>query len=78
MKRSLILATFLCISAGLFAQTIKLEKNNLEPNKVYMSLEKLNGKDVVTISTTDIAPTLLKNFNVAVPSYMKKGINLFS
>jgi len=36
----------------------------------------LNGNDVATISTTDIAPTILRNFNVAVPGYMKQGISL--
>ncbi len=41
--------SFLCTS-GLFAQTIKLDKSNLVANKVYMSLEKLNGKDVVKVS----------------------------
>ena len=36
-------------SISLFTQTIKLERNILEPNLVYMSVEKLNGKDVVRV-----------------------------
>ncbi len=33
-----------------------------------------NGKDVTNISTSDIAPAILRNFNIAVPDYMTKGI----
>jgi hypothetical protein len=43
---------------------------------IYAPIRGLNGNDVVTISTTEIAPTLLRNFNIAVPEYMKKGISL--
>ena len=43
---------------------------------IYAPAKGLNGKDVASISTTDIAPTILRNFNVAVPDYMKKGISL--
>jgi hypothetical protein len=43
---------------------------------IYAPSKGLNGNDVATISTTDIAPTILRNFNVAVPEYMKKGISL--
>jgi len=43
---------------------------------IYAPAKGLNGNDVATISTTDIAPTLLRNFNVAVPDYMKKGLHL--
>lgn len=43
---------------------------------IYAPAKGLNGNDVATISTTDIAPTLLRNFDVAVPGYMKKGISL--
>lgn len=41
---------------------------------IYAPSKRLNGNDVATISTTDIAPTLLKTFNVTVPDYMNKGI----
>jgi hypothetical protein len=43
---------------------------------IYAPARGLNGNDVAMISTTDIAPTLLRNFNVAVPDYMNKGISL--
>lgn len=49
MKTSLFIIVAILYGAGLIAQTIKLEKNNLEANKVYMSLEKLNGKDVLRV-----------------------------
>jgi hypothetical protein len=40
----------LCVmSKGLFAQKIKLEANNLEANKVYLSFEKLNGNKVIKV-----------------------------
>jgi len=41
---------------------------------IYAPATGMNGKDVTTISTTDIAPAILRNFNVAVPAYMSKGI----
>src|SRR5262245_33183412 len=50
MKRLLYFLPVFFVSATLFVQTIKLEKNNLVANKVYMSLEKLNGKEVVKVS----------------------------
>ena len=43
---------------------------------IYAPAKGLNGNDVASVSTTDIAPTILKNFNVDVPEYMKKGISL--
>ena len=43
---------------------------------IYAPSKGLNGNDITHVSTTDIAPTILKNFNVAVPDYMKKGISL--
>jgi hypothetical protein len=36
----------------------------------------LNGKQVDNISTTEIAPSILRNFNVAIPSYMSRAISL--
>ncbi|HEU4859388.1 MAG TPA: alkaline phosphatase family protein [Chitinophagaceae bacterium] len=41
---------------------------------IYAPAKGLNGNDVSTISTTDIAPTILRNFHVPVPDYMNKGI----
>ena len=43
---------------------------------IYAPAFGLNGNNVSTISTTDIAPTILRNFNVAVPDYMSKGVSL--
>ena len=43
---------------------------------IYAPARGLNGNDIATISTTEIAPTILRNFNVAVPDYMQKGISL--
>jgi hypothetical protein len=43
---------------------------------IYAPAKGLNGNDVATVSTTDIAPTILRNFNIAIPDYMKKGISL--
>ena len=44
--KKLLLISIFVISKGLYAQKIKLEANNLEANKVYLSFEKLNGKKV--------------------------------
>jgi hypothetical protein len=43
---------------------------------IYAPAKGLNGNEVANISTVDIAPTILRNFNVAVPDYMSKGITL--
>jgi hypothetical protein len=43
---------------------------------IYAPAKGINGSDLVTISTTDIAPTILRNFNVSIPAYMKKGISI--
>jgi hypothetical protein len=45
---SLILA-FLLITLTINAQKVSLEANNQVPSKVYMSLEKFQGKDVVKV-----------------------------
>ena len=44
---SIIIIAILFSSQGLFAQTIGFDKSNLEANHVYMSIEKMNGKQVV-------------------------------
>ena len=41
---------------------------------IYDPASGVKGKDVTNISTTDIAPAILRNFNIAVPEYMSKGI----
>ncbi|MFN3847975.1 MAG: hypothetical protein ACK4NY_01040 [Spirosomataceae bacterium] len=67
-KLRLILATIL-LSSGLSAQHIKMSKENLEANQVYLSFLKMEGKDVVkveadtTIKGTDEA-TLVKIKNL--------------
>lgn len=49
MKNILIVLFLASLNHGLFAQTVKLEKNNLLPNQVYMSIEKLDGKEVLKV-----------------------------
>lgn len=48
LKLSFIISLFL-ISKDLFAQKIKFETSNLLPNQVYMSIEKLDGKEVLKV-----------------------------
>lgn len=43
---------------------------------IYAPARGLNGDKVANVSTIDIAPTILRNFNVKVPNYMSKGIAL--
>jgi len=40
---------------------------------IYAPAFGLNGNDITTISTTEIAPGILQNFNVGLPSYMSKS-----
>jgi hypothetical protein len=40
---------FLFGSPGLFAQAIRFDKNDLEANRVYMSVEKMSNKQVVKV-----------------------------
>ena len=63
-------ALLLMFSPGLNAQLIDLNKDNLEPNLVYMSIEKLMGKKVVKVAKDSTVqavdePTfvLVKNIN---------------
>ena len=46
---SIIIIAILFSSQGLFAQTIGFDKSNLEANRVYMSIEKMNDKKVVKV-----------------------------
>jgi hypothetical protein len=68
---SIIIIAILFGSQGLFAQTIGFDKSNLEANHVYMSIEKMNGKQVVKVvkdSTQNGAD---------LPTFVKvKGIDL--
>lgn len=41
---------------------------------IYAPSKGLNGSELTSISTTDIAPAVLREFNVTVPEYMGKGI----
>ena len=43
---------------------------------IYAPSKGLNGNDVANVSTTEIAPTILRNFSIPVPDYMNKGISL--
>jgi hypothetical protein len=49
MKISLFFVVSVLSGSSLLAQTIKLDKNNLEANKVSMSFEKVKGKEAVRI-----------------------------
>lgn len=49
MVKSLFIAFLLSFAIGLCAQTISFNKNNCIPNKVAMSIEKLDGKDVIKV-----------------------------
>ena len=51
MKRllfTLFICCFVC-SFNLYPQTFKLDKNKLEADNVFMSVEKLMGKEVVRV-----------------------------
>ena len=65
MNRSLFIIAGIVLSMNSYSQTIGFEKNNLEANRVYMSIEKMNGKQVVKVvkdSTQEGAdlPTFVK------------------
>lgn len=45
----LILLVSLFITKGLYSQNVKLEAKNLVANKVYMSVEKFRGREVVKV-----------------------------
>ena len=49
MNRSLFMIAGFLISMDSSSQTIGLDKSNLEANGVYMSIEKMNGKQVVKV-----------------------------
>ncbi len=47
---SIFIISSLAFSVNLPAQSVKLVPNNLVPNQVYMSIEKLEGKEVLKVS----------------------------
>lgn len=61
MKRTcfLILYCFVLITSGLHSQTVDLKKEKLEAVNSFMSLEKLNGKDVVRV----VKDSVIKEFD---------------
>lgn len=65
MNRSLFIIAGIVLSMNSYSQTIGFDKSNLEANQVYMSIEKVNGKQVVKVikdSTKEGAdlPTFVK------------------
>ena len=65
MNRSLFMIAGIVLSMNSSSQTISFDKSNLEPNGVYMSIEKMNDKKVIkvvkdsTLSGSDL-PTFVK------------------
>lgn len=49
MKKIISLFIVSLLSSSLFAQNIQLNKENLEPNQVHLSIENMNGKQVVKV-----------------------------
>lgn len=49
MKKLHLLLVTILLSSGLSAQHIKMSKENLEANQVYLSFVKMEGKDVVKV-----------------------------
>jgi hypothetical protein len=41
---------------------------------IYAPAKGLNGPTISTISTTEIAPTILRNYGVKIPRYMNSGL----
>jgi hypothetical protein len=64
-KTASFLLVLVFVSTASLSQIIKFDKNNLEPNQVTMTLQKLDGKDVVkvikdpAVASSD-APTFVK------------------
>lgn len=49
MKKIAVTLLVFLLSASLFAQNIKFDKNNLEPNKTFLSFVKMEGKEVLKV-----------------------------
>ena len=54
MNRSLFIIAGIVFSMSSYSQSIVFDKSNLEANHVYMSIEKMNGKQVVKLSLIHI------------------------
>ena len=70
MNGSLFIMAGIVLSMNSFSQSIGFDKSNLEANHVYMSIEKMNGKQVVKVvkDSTQIGADL--------PTFVKiKGID---
>jgi hypothetical protein len=65
-----VISCILMLVNNLHAQSIRLDKNNIEPVHVSMSLEKMAGKDVLKL----IKDSTIKEFDE--PTFVKlKGVN---
>lgn len=70
MKKIAVTLLVFLLSASLFAQNIKFDKNNLEPNKTFMSFVKMEGKEVLKV----VYDTTTAGFDE--PTYVKiKDLN---
>lgn len=49
MKKSILFSIVSLFSMSVLAQSVKLNKENLEPSQVHLSLVKMQGKDVVKV-----------------------------
>lgn len=49
IKNLILLFISICLSASLFAQNIKMSKENLKANQVHLSFVKMEGKEVVKV-----------------------------
>jgi len=68
--KKLLLFTGVLLSINSYSQTIKLDKSKLEVSKVYMSVEKITGSDVVKV----VKDSTVKEADE--PTFVKiKGIN---
>ena len=71
MNRSLFMIAGIVLSMNSSSQTISFDKSNLEPNGVYMSIEKMNDKKVVRV----VMDSALKGADL--PTFVKvKSIDL--
>lgn len=50
MKNLIFLFSSICLSVSLFAQNIKMSKENLEANQVHLSFAKMEGQEVVNVT----------------------------
>jgi hypothetical protein len=71
MKNLILTFVTFSLSTSLFAQIIKLDKNNLEASKTFMSFEKMDGKEVLKV----VIDTTIKTFDE--PTFVKiRDLNL--